>query len=403
MIFRLGVKEFIRNIGLNLLIILQLAATLALSIFLTSTIEYRLAHYLPFKEELSSKGLYVLYRGFDYDHKPIDDKNKIISELEKVKEITATYTAPIIDKHSNSDDDISYNITAYDEKIFTSFKPRLKSGKWLDKRKEGDYLPAVISHNSSGIKTGDILALTGYNDKSEEVDVKVKIIGTLRDGAKVFSKNSHDAYDNYLDLYMNYNYEQELRTTLFVAVDDMDKLDLSYIISGKGFITFDDDITDEQARSNLGKIDEYCSAYPLDEVNARSISHITYQLYLLLPIIIGVLMLVIVSTLSISAINTSKQMRNYAIYYMCGSQWRSTSLISLVSYLVVAAFSFVLSWTVIVGLSLFGILDKTSLRLGIFQILVCLVIILIGLCTSVLTPYLMIRKTTPRQIISTND
>ena len=403
MIFRLGVKEFIRNIGLNLLIILQLAATLALSIFLTSTIEYRLAHYLPFKEELSSKGFYVLYRGFDYDHNPIDDKNKIISELEKVKEITATYTAPIIDKHSNSDDDIIYNITAYDEKIFASFKPRLKSGKWLDKREGGDYLPAVISHNWSGIKTGDILALTGYNDKGEEVDVNVKIIGTLRDGAKVFSKNSHDAYDNYLDLYMNYNYKQELRTTLFVAVDDMDKLDLSYIISGKGFITFDDDITDEQARSNLGKVDEYCSAYPLDEVNARSISHITYQLYLLLPIIIGVLMLVIVSTLSISAINTSKQMRNYAIYYMCGSQWRSTSLISLVSYLVVAAFSFVLSWTVIVGLSLFGILDKTSLRLGIFQILVCLVIILIGLCTSVLTPYLMIRKTTPRQIISTND
>ena len=47
-------------------------------------------------------------------------------------------------------------------------------------------------------------------------------------------KNSHDAYDNYLDLYMNYNYEQELRTTLFIAVDDMEKFDLSYIISEKG-------------------------------------------------------------------------------------------------------------------------------------------------------------------------
>lgn len=400
MIFRLGVKEFIRNIGLNLLIILQLAATLALSIFLTSTVEYRLAHYLPFKEELSSKGLYVHYNGMDYNYAPITDKNKIISGLENVKEITATYSSDFMNKAEDKD---IYKVTAYDEKIFTSFKPRLQSGKWLDKREEDDYLPAVITHTGRDIKTGDVLVLEGYNNKNEDVDVKVKIIGTLHDGAKVFSQHEHSAYDNYLDLYMNYNHEQELTPTLFVAVDDMDRLDIGYTVFGKGFITFDDSITDLELKTNSSKVSEYCLAFPIDEVNARSISHITYQLYLLLPIIIGVLMLVIVSTLSINAINTSKQMRNYAIYYMCGSQWGSCSLISLVSYLIVAAFSFVLSWTVILGLSISGILDKTSLRLGIYQILACLVIILIGLCTSVLTPYLMIRKTTPRQIISTND
>ena len=127
MIFRLGVKEFIRNIYLNILTILQLTVTFILVILLVSSVASRLRLYKPFSQDFQSKGA-IIHTNSSPDPDSFFWRNEeIINKYPCfIKDITGLYVASI------DTNNYPLNIWAYDDKIVENFTPILEEGSWID-------------------------------------------------------------------------------------------------------------------------------------------------------------------------------------------------------------------------------------------------------------------------------
>lgn len=392
MIFRLGVKEFIRNIYLNILTILQLTVTFILVILLVSSVASRLRLYKPFSQDFQSKGAIIHTNSSPDPDSFFWRKEEIINKYPFIKDITGLYVASI------DTNNYPLNIWAYDDKIVENFTPILEEGSWIGTSLDSGELKAVISQNNYGIKVGDVIQGKTFNN-TEEIDIAIEIIGVLREGANIVGSGGIDINnDDYRSFYTSYNFSQEEVPLLLMSIDSLERNNINSSLANKALVTFYSDAGSEE----LAELSRDFMLIDMEEINERSITYISKQLYILLPIIICILILVIVSSFSISLINAKRQLKNYGIYYMCGSRWLQCGLINLVSSFMTLLFSILLSFTVLLGFYVIGSFDEIVIEFGLYQFLACLIVALIQLAFSSIAPFISINKTTAKEVISNN-
>ncbi len=57
------------------------------------------------------------------------------------------------------------------------------------------------------------------------------------------------------------------------------------------------------------------------------LAEVRKQLIILVPVVVGLLILTMISVLSLTAISTRKQLRNYGVLYLCGGRRRQCAFI----------------------------------------------------------------------------
>ena len=57
-----------------------------------------------------------------------------------------------------------------------------------------------------------------------------------------------------------------------------------------------------------------------EEIRNDTLSDVRKKLIVLVPIIAGLMLLTVVSILSLTAISTHKQLKNYGVLYLCGGR-----------------------------------------------------------------------------------
>lgn len=137
-------------------------------------------------------------------------------------------------------------------------------------------------------------------------------------------------------------------------------------------------------------------------MKANSFEYIFSQIYNLMPIFVCVFILTLVGAISTSALSAKRQLKNYAVYYICGLRWRQCALINFFSSLTCALISFVLSISAAFIAKVFGILGETVIELGIWQLLGCAIIILLYILLSMILPISIIGKNSPNQVLKAN-
>jgi hypothetical protein len=352
---------------------------------------------MPFEKEFGSKGYFYnmsSWSGISFGEVQNSDLSKL---LESVKEVTATYQ-PMLDTGGHD-----CNMVSYDDRFIQAYQPELQNGTWFDLSKEYDNeVPIVVSENEYGFKVGDVIQLGIFDGTNNPETLNCKIVGILRDGTKVIGLSPPKSGEfDFRNMYQNYNYEIEEMPLLIFAQSTLQGKNVGSILNGNVLVTYDEDISDEAIERNKAVMTELNTVIstPFDEMKRNSIDVITEQLYILLPIAISVFVLTTVSGVSISALSAKKQLRNYAVFYICGLKWRQCAAINFVSSFVVVGISFAAT---IAGILLFKnteLLSSSVIEIAPVQMLFCLAIFVLYLLIAMILPVRIINRSSPREVL----
>lgn len=403
-----AVKTIKKNIAMNIITILQIAATFVITAVMISAVCIRYQCYTPFRDYFEGNGLLCkfsveaytgdLYEIFDV----IDDTNELIPYLNNPHKIAACHH---LSAYAENDDQI-YNFTglSYDDEIINRYIPELQFGRWINTNNESNVIEAVISENAYGWDVGDVIQIVMLNTETA-VTRDVKIVGMLKENAKIpglfLPRLETDTYNLF---YYPYSYEYEEIPVLLFSYSQLAGLENAPLqgIYSSALILYDDSTSaaeieqDQQILATMGCV----FSTSLRELDKNSKDYLYRHIYNLLPIVIVLLILVIVSSISSSALSTRKRLRDYAIYYITGLQWRQCVLINLLQSVIIIVSAFVISIICIAIIQFTSLNDMFYIFWNKYLILSFVGVISFYLVVSMVMPLLMISNSTPKQILT---
>lgn len=290
----------------------------------------------------------------------------------------------------------------------------MSKGKWLSEISRADgRVHAVISPNDYGLDVGSVIKQSFYTSDGY-VTLDVEIIGIMKDGAKLFGAASEKEYSetqgeisqsfNIEDLFNNYYVDVFGVPAFIYNMDELDGYNIHSIIEQRMMIPFKDGLTDkqiEQARRDMA--DFGVGEVSFSDIKAGTLSDIRKQLIILVPIIVGLLLLTIISILSLTAVSTHKQLKNYGILYLCGSRWKQCAFINMTEILVDVLLSDCLTYILLQSLYLYGALEKTVVVFTANEFIICAAAGIVILIVSVIMPFAIIGRTQPKDILKSEE
>lgn len=403
MILKSALRQLKKNIFMNLLIIIQLAAVMTILCVLVSMIESRMEYYTPFADEINSKGFLC-----EMDVSNVASEKEILKNL-KGTECEFTYYGYYA-VNMDSDDVTMENENTYvpltdllTERWIEAYTPKMQSGSWLNDITDDGYIHAVVTQdNALGLKTGDIITLDSFDGKTAQA----KVIGVMENkqyvvGYSLFSQTDLANKMNFFDMYYTYNSEVENQWGLFIPKSEIEKSTIyngDFTVWGMGFL-----LCDGMSDSEIKEVSDYLQAncspmytVPLEEIRDNSFEYIRQELYVLLPIALCIFLLTLITTISVISISVNSQLKTYAIFYICGAKWRDCAFISFLYSLIVCIISGLISLTAIMI-----IMHKslTVIKLGIIEVGVMLAAAVVYLILSAIMPILITHRNQPKDIL----
>ena len=381
--------------------IIQLGAVLALCIMISSAIVSRYRLYEPFKDMLEGKG-FIAYNAGGGGTTP-DDLSKEFPDTEILNTCVGGYYLEAEEKEIDA--------LTYCDKLVDIYTPELSEGIWLnestDSYEKTGIMPAVAD-TKCRYQVGDIITVPDYENAWDEngqpiskADVKIKIIGRLKDNTAIVSYPDHiKAPKNCKEIYGTLHSDFEDNDYLLMRIEDMHAFTGRHTpVLGNQFIICDglDEATMKEYETKLSKLAEF-SYESFEAVNSGSKDYIYEQMITVFPIALCIFILTAISSISISAINTKRSLHKYAVLYICGARWRSCALISLRKGLLTCLISTALAAAFLTAGKL-TFMKETVIEFAFVPILVCAAVIAVYTALVMIMPLLIIGRTAPREVL----
>lgn len=391
MIFKLAVKQLFKNKLSNIIITFQLFVILILTLTMVSTILSRGKYFFPFKDMLDKPGVICSLTG--------NAESEVNKNLQEVDSSIFTYMT-FFDY-----DNIQFQVYSYKEDYLDKVKPTISDGNWLTESQDDKYIHAVITENEYGIKTGDFIS---YEDK------KIKVIGVAADNTYLYgytSGENGDINQDFRDLFRVYNHNYEIAEMngsvpkVLMSYEDAKKLGLETVVYGHCIISFNKEISDEMIKQNKQAIlGMHGSIYADNSTALKNSEKLVYnQVYLLLPIIICVFLITAISVISVNAITVRRQLKNYAIYNICGLSWKKCCLINLLSSIIMCLIAIIMMVISVVLTKYISFFSQTVIDFGIIQVLSCVFLIVVYLILAMIMPIIVMKNNTSKEILTSNE
>ena len=412
---KLGLKEFQRRIFTNIFIALQLGAMFFLIIAIVSSVSSRTELYLPVKDKLEGKGSYLSLSGSgSSDIAAADD---LMAKYPEIKEVLGITTCAFL-----SDQSVKNEVLGYPDELIEMYEPKLKDGRWLD-CKDHDVIYAVADE-SSGHRVGDRFTLSTYYYAPEDVkfeneirlNIGFEIIGISDKSTKLFGLDrTFTEKDDFRNLYGSYEpdskkndpYSSGKVNRLYISQRQFERMTdnklKAALTSTKYLVTFDDSISDEQYDKLCAQLALYGSQIPLNEFSKRSKLYVYDQIVQLLPILICIALLMVVSTVSISTLNTKMSLRTYAIYYTLGCTWNKSIMISFVNAMLTTFAAVCVCVIAVSVMKIQGFLETTVFVFGRTELAFCLIAFALYMLCSLISPLVCINNTSPKENLRANE
>lgn len=418
-LFKTALHNLKKNIVMNLFIILQIAVSLVITAIMISSILIRAQYYTPIRDIITSNGLFLKYTSLpNYDTTQMNiydylDSDDIRKECPDADHVYACHT--LFGEIKDFKDGENLSFQSYEDEFLNRYQPELSEGRWLTTTCESNQIELVVSENDYGVKVGDTISFRAWN-YPEGVDFTGKVVGIFKDNAKIIGGYLYDDGStkmNHNSLYYPFNHKIEDQIMIlasYTAVKNITsnfqlQFDTDYVVQpiiSSVIITYPDSVSPNQIKEDQEKLLQYgyANTESLDQLNKNSVSYLLEKTAIFLPIVIILFMLASVSTISSSALIVRKSLRNYAIYYINGLQWKQCCL----GNLIYAAALLVIS--VILGLGLLLVIPFTVLSESVkiiwspYIILAFILIIVMQLIISMIMPMIIIGRSTPKQILT---
>ena len=275
----------------------------------------------------------------------------------------------------------------------------LQKGTWFGSESLRDAVPAVVAQHHNRWKTGDRFALDEDGDGSD--DITFEVCGILPEHSHLFSFCISGDMLCSMDLIQPDPEEPEGCPLILCETEKLPAAVLPREVSLNSVIFFDNDLTEADMQENMRIMKQYGSVSDRDMLQTGTEQHIRQQLFRFVPISILFLLTGIIGLLSISILNFMLYKRHFAVFFLCGAEWRQCIAVNLIYAVWSVLAAFLLAFTFLHCASVHepaAIEYRISPVNLLFSGLLCILIV----CLSAFSPYLLMRRTSPKEILTEN-
>lgn len=402
MLFKTAFRNLKKSPLMNIISFLQLIAVLLITGVMVSSLCIRYRLYTPFADLIQKSGYFATFSGANRGNGTGEkfwyaDSGEFAEEL-GAETVLSTYN--LITSTQWGDGVPAPKLLSYDDEIIKRYKPRLKEGRWLSAN-SGE-IEAVVSESSLGLKVGDVTEIeliVGNAAKWEVKSFNVCIIGILDEGAEVYgmSSNFDSASNTYRRLFRSFYPEREETSVMLFSHSVLSRFECATFIT-QAFITYDETTYDNAAaREQIRKAGG--SSVSLDKMYENSRAYLQEELLKLLPIVIVLMILVLVSGVSISALSARRRLKDYAKYYVVGLRWGQCVIVNLFQSLITAVAAAAVSAAVLFIAQYTALADLFMIFWNGWVVLAMIGVTVLYLLFSMIMPLLMLRSTTPKALL----
>lgn len=396
----LGIKEFFRRIYTNIFTALQLAVVFLLLISIISSVKSRTELYMPIKDVLKGDGIYTITSQINTD---IINENDLKEKYPEVDSVVSSYItdATYLDGDGK--------IISYNDDIINMYTPKLASGSWFKESDLSDNTLYGIANYGSGIKVNDTVEIENVTYAESDTDFThpiektftVKIIGVLSENSQVFGADTYVSEDDdYRNLYADYD---ESKPLLLLSQKQLSAKGVGYTINtNKQIIKYKSGLSDEQIKKLNNELGSSIFV-TLDDFRSASELYVYEQIIKLLPILICIALLVIVSTVSISALNVKGGLRTYSIFYVCGSSRSQCLGICLINSIFTVVMAVAFTAIAMNAGNIFDLLSKTVITTSVAGVLACAAAVILQIACSMIMPITLMSNGTLKDNLTTNE
>lgn len=427
MIWRYAWKEIKRSWFLYLIVAVFMSVTLVACCSVVSSVNLKLKRYLAVSPYLEKKGVMIFaMEMFNPDTGIIVRDSKELRELlPDVQDVIAVSKLwdPYFGDERPENAESNLNVWSYNTDTLNIMDLQLAEGRWFtEEDTKSDILKGVISYNRNDIKTGDIITVKQATSVSQmQVEMQVEIIGVIKDKENIaMSYVEGEGTGDYRDIFTSYIYDVEDQKPLLILQEEqfLENEGFPYLDfrkSKSGFLkavtqlcvlTYGDDVTDDKIKDEINYLYNSGSIMKktdLKDIRSNSREYIRRSFYADIPITVCLLVFVIVSMLGVSAVLTKRNLRTYAIYYLCGRSWKFCSGIGLAVAVVLSGFSILIALGNVLLLQLVDETAGGALGFGVPQALVCAIVLAVYIFFGWLLPKSIVQHTSAKIVFSEND
>lgn len=404
---RYGCLSISKNIVFTLIMVLEVMALLVTTNVTIGSANSKMVLVKPFSDIIDKEGYYC---AFEPMWETSEEATEFYGLFNKLK------SATII----SSDQSDANKIV--DDSIFFKYSMPLQSGSWPKTAADEQGRPYVVVSPDYMKNVGDTITAPAVGE--------CVISGVLTEVTYIpnFSFYDNEEESNITSFYRSADYKTAIEAIKAGSADELQYSDSAIIMAKSAykalndnqdvvylscFILYDDDISKADIEYNKGimkQITEFQKenpdSYPLEpaftplsQIKADTDTYITNSYINMIPIILVVAAIVLIGLIGSVAINTVTQIKNYGIYFLCGSKWSDCFKISLANISIILLFSGVLS----------GILLYCSKAINLNYLVgqvyewnnlyISLGIIVIMMLLALIIPFGIIRFTSPVEVI----
>lgn len=411
MIFlKTAIKNIFSEITLHLITILQMAAAMIITLILISSILIRYQYYTPLKNYFRSNGIYGIVPSHASNYLDVDpgayyyflNGEELLGEMDGALDCLGCNNVFV-----DSADEATAGIGnyAYTDNLIQSFTPELSDGRWLNTSDKASTLEIVISENSYGWEVGDTVSLMFWNYPNH-VYRDALIVGKLKENAKIpGGYNAGRGNITFNNFFRTYSFAIEEKPVILMSSEYIENLAVGNIhqgISSSFIVTYPDNYTEEQLEKEQAKLASLGCAIsvPLREMDKNSMKYLYAQMYNLFPIVIVLMILTAVGCISSSALTTRRRLRDYAIYYVNGLQWKHCIYINFLQSVISGIISVLISGIALICIKFTALSEYVHIIWGWQLFAGIAAVFIIYICVSLLMPLLIIGHNTPKQILT---
>ena len=395
----LGFKEFQRRVFTNLFVALQLAVILVLIISASSVLFYRTSFYSPLKSYIEGEGMYSQIRTEALgamNEKDIIEKYPVIESIISANAVDAT-------------SDFS-NLIAYTDNMINIYEPKMKYGKWLSECDLSNGEVYGIVSSKANLSVGDTVKITSvqFDEKDYEFknpkykDIEIKIVGVVDDNASLLCLDDYFSYDdNYKNLYGNL---KDIDSLLITSQSQLESKHVGYSISNrKQLIKYKSDASQQEIDEMNNLLRGLGPTVDMKEFYDRSQNYFYNQMLKIVPLLICTILLIVVSTISISALNIKNNIKLYSVFYVCGSNRRKCLCLCLFNSILTVVIGIAITYIIMSISNISGALGQTVIQITNIGILMCAVAVVVHIVCSMIMPVVLMNKNSLIENLTENE
>ena len=386
--FKLAGMSISQNLFASIGIILQLTVMFVLVNVIIGSINSRAILSESYSGILDKQGWYLMYSDPEYSHNDmIDVRNKAIESLNEKPEILTVWN---LDGLIGMDMSFPVRIVIVSDTYFEKLKlPVSQSVNSGDRVYMFPYKVKINAGDQCSVNYGEGLSLK----------CTFTVTDILSDPSYVPNYNSWNINQSVNDLYMKISGETEERSYVIMSRTKSEKLQIDEraMIGNFGAIAYyPDEIKPEEYDEMTKKlIEAKMSVSRLSGIKEKADSMYAEDLKKYTPTVIVIILIVMMGTAGSAAIQTLREMKKYAVYYLCGLKMRRMILVDVSKTVMLLSSSLLLCGAVLSVLNTNTFSSKFGMVFNYNNLYVTLLLAALTLFSSILLPFILLRKASP--------